>query len=239
MTAPGADLLLLLQDEVYSSKRSSMRGLLPRREENQFQNEERVGEKPVRRLFTGDSKCHVEDIKSRYRSDISTCEKVQRYFLATYCNRTRFVERAIGVIKNVKTNVVTSQFCFIKIIRLLAFSKTFLSFHRDSMILSVVGISTKSGSLLIEFAAFAVSGKKIKVARVASPKSARPICIGSQAFFAIIADAAVGAKISTSKPTAPRRKKEFVLDLLDQCKNNLEDLPLRFRDCISENCEGH
>ena len=75
----------------------------------------------------------------------------------------------------------------------------------------VVGISTKAGSLSTGFAAFAVSGKKMKAARVANVRSARPTCIGSQELFTIIADADAGAKISTSKPTAPRRKNEVVL----------------------------
>jgi len=216
MTAPGADLLPLLQDEIYSSEGSSMLGLRPRQEENQSQNEARVREKPVRRLFTGHRKCHFGDISSRYGSDICTCEKVQRYFLATYCNKTRFVERAIGVIKNVKTSVATSQFCFIKISRFLAFPEMFVSLHGEDFVIPlVVGTSTKAGSLLIGFVVFAVSGKKIKVARVANPKSPRPICIGNQTLFAIIAAAAAGAKTSTSKPTAPRRKKELVLDGLD------------------------
>ena len=54
-----------------------MLGLLPRREENQFRNEEKVGEKPANRLFPGHSKCPIEDIRSRYWPDIFTCEKVQ------------------------------------------------------------------------------------------------------------------------------------------------------------------
>jgi len=47
MTVLGADPLLLIQGEVYLSEGSSRLGLLPRREENQSQNEERVGERPV------------------------------------------------------------------------------------------------------------------------------------------------------------------------------------------------